>query len=135
MIKHMTFQKIAGVSLTILFSITMVFHLLVLTSIIDFHLVWGGRLHSKTEMVQFETVSLIVNLLFLIIVALKMNWLRFRFPKVVVTVLLWLMAVVFSLNTLGNLVSLNRLETIVFTPITLVSAVFCVVLALAKPTN
>ena len=133
--KYTNFQKIAGVSLAILFSLSLVFHLLVLTGIIDFRLVWGGRLNNHAEMVQFEAVSLIVNLLFLLIVCLKMHWLRFRFPKVVLTVLLWLMAVVFFLNTLGNLASLNQLETLIFTPVTFVSTVFCVVLALAKTKN
>jgi hypothetical protein len=44
---------------------------------------------------------------------------------------LWLMFALFLLNTVGNLLSKNRYEKLIFTPITLLSAVFCLILAWA----
>jgi len=116
----------------VLFTVNLVFHLLILTGVIDYTLVWGGRLRTQTEMVQFETVSLVLNVVFLLVVCVRMNWIRVRIPGIALTITLWLMAGLFLLNTLGNLASLNRLETLIFTPVTLVLAVCCGVLAMVK---
>ncbi len=126
------FQRIAGIGLGILFSANLVFHIMILLGVIDYSIVWGGRLKTRTEMLQFETVSLVLNAIFLMIVCVRMNWIHLRIPRIVLTIVFWLMAGIFLLNTLGNLVSLNSLETIIFTPLTAVSTVFCVVLAMSK---
>ncbi|ASS49558.1 MAG: hypothetical protein CHH17_12620 [Candidatus Fluviicola riflensis] len=126
------FQRIAGIGSTVLFSANLVFHVLILIGVIDYALVWGGRLKSEAQMLQFETVSLVLNFIFLVVICVRMNWIRINVPRIAVTVTLWLMAALFLLNTLGNLASLNSLETIIFTPVTLVLSVFCGVLALIK---
>ncbi|MBU1821706.1 MAG: hypothetical protein KKG00_09395, partial [Bacteroidetes bacterium] len=46
--------------------------------------------------------------------------------------ILWLFVAVFALNTLGNLVSFSSLETIVFTPLTTLLALFTARVALEK---
>lgn len=126
------FQRIAGIGLGILFSANLVFHILILSGVIDYSIVWGGRLKTRTEMLQFETVSLVLNAVFLLVVGVRMNWLRIKIPRIAITITLWLMAGLFLLNTLGNLASLNSLETLIFTPLTAISTVFCVVLAVVK---
>lgn len=123
------FQRIAGIGLGILFSANLVFHTLILLGVIDYSIVWGGRLKTRTEMLQFETVSLVLNAVFLLVVGIRMNWLRIKIPRIAITITLWLMAGLFLLNTLGNLASLNSLETLIFTPLTAISTVFCGVLA------
>lgn len=132
MSKMTRFQRIAGISATVLFVANLVFHLLILTGVIDYTIVWGGRLKTAAAMVQFETVSLVLNFIFLVVVCIRMNWLPIRIPRIAVTVTLWLMAALFLLNTLGNLASLNSLETAIFTPVTLVLTIFSVVLAMVK---
>lgn len=132
MTKFTSFQRIAGISATVLFLANLVFHLLILTGVIDYAIVWGGRLKTAEAMVQFETVSLVLNFIFLVVVCIRMNWLSIRIPRIAVTITLWLMAALFLLNTLGNLASLNSLETAIFTPVTLVLTIFCVVLAMVK---
>ncbi|OLY93186.1 hypothetical protein SAMN05444008_12212 [Cnuella takakiae] len=98
------------------------FHLLVLTGIIPYTIVWGGRLQTQSEMLRFETVSIAINLLMVMLAAVRANWLRLALRPVLVQVGLWLMAGLFLLNTLGNLFSTNRWEQVVFTPLTLVLA-------------
>jgi hypothetical protein len=132
MSKMTRFQRIAGIGLGILFSANLVFHILILLGVIDYSIVWGGRLKTRTEMLQFETVSLVLNAVFLLLVGIRMNWLRIKIPRIAMTITLWLMAGLFLLNTVGNLASLNSLETIIFTPLTAVSTVFCVMLAVVK---
>ncbi|MES2555719.1 MAG: hypothetical protein V4604_06185 [Bacteroidota bacterium] len=132
MTKFTSFQRIAGIGATVLFVANLVFHLLVLVGVVDYTLVWGGRLKTKAAMLQFETVSLVLNFIFLVVICVRMNWMRINIPRIAVTITLWLMTGLFLLNTLGNLASLNSLETMIFTPITLVLSVFCGALALAK---
>jgi hypothetical protein len=132
MTKFTSFQRIAGIGATVLFVANLVFHLFILTGVIDYTIVWGGRLKTEAQMQQFETVSLVLNFIFLVVVCIRMNWLPIQIPRIAVTITLWLMAALFLLNTLGNLASLNSLETWVFTPVTLVLTIFCVVLAMVK---
>lgn len=125
-------QPIAGKVLFTLFAASIVFHLLVISGIIDFRMVWGGRLKNPAEMYLFEAVSLLINALFLWTVAQHMHYIRRFFPVGLIRTLLWIMTGIFLLNTLGNLVSLNRLEVLLFTPVTAISAVCCAILAARK---
>ena len=60
-------KEIAQFGSLIIYSLSIVFHLLVLIKIIPYKMVWGGRLKSDIDMYKFEAVSLTVNLLFLFI--------------------------------------------------------------------
>ncbi len=119
-------------------SAVLVFHALVIAGIIPFGIVWGGRLHNTREMLQFESVSFATNVVLMLVIVLKRGN---RWPFVsrkLLNAILWLFVVLFSLNTVGNLLAKATLETIVFTPLTFISAIFCARLALppnsaAKP--
>jgi hypothetical protein len=50
----------------------------------------------------------------------------------IVTYALWLMAALFLLNTLGNAVSKNKVEQSLFTPLTILLAMFSILLALSS---
>lgn len=112
-------DKTAGTVLVIVFAALMVFHFLILTSAIPYGSVWGGRLKSHSEMVTFESVSLVVNGLMLGIAAVKAGYLKMGVHPTLIRVSFWVMAVLFLLNTLGNLLSTSPFEKIVFTPVTL----------------
>jgi hypothetical protein len=125
-------KKIAGYSLLTLFSLTIIFHLLVIIQIIPFEIVWGGRLTSLQQMYVSETISVSLNVLFLFIVLIQMKMLNWPIAPKVITVFLWLMFALFALNTLGNLLSINSLEKMIFTPVTILLSIFCLILALPK---
>ena len=59
--------------LTWTFIATIGYHISILLQIIPYEYAWGGRLKSEQEMFQFETFSLLLNVLFLVfsIVLLK----------------------------------------------------------------
>lgn len=123
-------KKIAGYGLLTMFSLTIIFHLLVIIQIIPFEIVWGGRLTSVQQMYVSESISVALNLLFLVIVLVKTKFLNWPIPPKVITVFLWLMFALFLLNTLGNLLSVSSLEKKIFTPITILLSIFCFILAL-----
>lgn len=102
--------------------LSIVYHLLILSRVIPFENVWGGRLKTVEEMYSFETISLIINVFIILLVAVRAQYLKIQLPKILLTVLLWLFVIIFSLNTVGNIVSLSFIEAAVFTPITLLSA-------------
>ncbi len=114
-------------------SLIIVFHLLVLTGIIPFQIVWGGRLTDHSQMVRFESVSIIINLTMLGIVVVRAGILKVRIKPLILTIALWLMFGLFLMNTVGNVFAINPLEKWIFTPMTLLLALCC--LRLVIPSN
>ncbi len=123
-------ESFASRGLMILFSLIIVFHLLVLVQVIPFQMVWGGRLKSVSEMYTFETVSIALNLLMLAVVSVRSGVMSLAVNPRVIQFLLWAMAALFMLNTVGNVFSVNETEKLIFTPITLILSIFCIRLAL-----
>ena len=117
--------RFATTLMLVLLSCVVVFHLLVLLGAIPYNVVWGGRLESASQMYMFEAVSITINLAVIAIVGIKAGHIRPYISKKAVTILLWALAMLFALNTVGNVFSATVLETIVFTPLTLISAVLC----------
>ena len=129
--KTLISERLATNGLLAVLSLVIVFHLLVLLRIIPYSIVWGGRLTSDTQMVRFELTSIVINTLMLTVVAIRAGLLRIMVPALLINITLWLMAGLFTLNTVGNLASLNTVEQLVFTPLTLILAIFSLRLALA----
>lgn len=123
---------IAQFGLLILLSLLLVLHFVILAKIIPYNLVWGGRLRSNKEMYRFEIFSIIINSLFIIIILVQANLLATEIPKKIINYALWLMTGLFLLNTVGNAISENKLEQIVFTPITILLAIFSLILAVSN---
>ncbi|TGL98023.1 hypothetical protein EHQ76_13400 [Leptospira barantonii] len=122
-------KKTAGYFFILIFVVITIFHLLVLTQIIPYTIVWGGRLTSLEEMYIFEILSIILNSFFIWIGLIRTGNVKAIIPQKTITVILWIMAVLFSLNTIGNIVSQNDLERIIFTPVTTILAILCAFLA------
>jgi len=116
--------------LIVILSFFLVLHICILTKIIPYKNVWGGRLNSDKEMYQFEIVSILVNLFLLFIILVQSEFLSIHFPKSMMSILLWTMTVLFLLNTYGNIISKSKIEQKVFTPITIILAIFSLILAL-----
>ena len=124
--------SIAQWGLLILLSLFLILHFIILLKLIPYNLVWGGRLKSDKEMVRFEIFSILINSLFVIVILMQMSFLTIDIPKKVITYFLWLMTGLFLLNTLGNAISKNKLEKRLFTPVTILLAIFSLTLALAN---
>ncbi len=122
---YRTIEKI----LVLLFSLIFVFHFLIVFGIISYKNVWAGRLKTREEMLRFESFSIILNAIFIAVVLEKANWINIKVPKKAINVLLWIMAIVFALNTIGNLFAIGSLEKYIATPVTFLLSIFCVILA------
>ncbi|WP_205499855.1 hypothetical protein [Rufibacter psychrotolerans] len=124
-------KSIAAKGMVLLFGLTIVFHLLVLASVIPYTIVGGGRITTQEEMYQLETAALALNVLFFFISLLQAGYLRLNVSPRLLTGAMWGMFGVFLLNTVGNLFSNSPLEKLIFTPVTLILAVFSVILAVS----
>lgn len=114
--------KFAIYSILIILSLVIVFHLLVLLGIVTYHIVWGGRIENYRQMLGFEIFSLMINLIIVGLVAMRGGYTRPFLSERYLRILFWILAIIFSLNTIGNLFSKNLLETIIFSPVTLILA-------------
>lgn len=116
----------------ILFGAVVVFHVLVLVQILPYSIVWGGKLNSVEQMRSMETVSICINLFMILVVLLRAKLIRLDLRPLFLQVVMGLMCVLFVLNTLGNILSENTFERLVFTPLTLLSALCCFRLTLSE---
>jgi hypothetical protein len=131
MFKLLSF-RFAVNGLALLLSIVIVFHLLVMSGIIPYTIVWAGKLQSTREMLLFESISILLNLLLLLVVTMKGGYIAAAVPQKVLNAILWVFIVLFSLNTIGNMMAKYTLETILFTPLTFFSAILCTRIVMEK---
>lgn len=131
MIKRMISERTAGFIMLILFSLILVFHLLVLSGVIPYTIAWGGRLKSEEEMLVFESVSILLNTFMMMVVAARSTFLIVPINRKVITGILWGMSLLFAVNTVGNLFAISNWETIIFTPITAILSILSLRLAFA----
>ncbi|MFY7861795.1 MAG: hypothetical protein ACOVP5_06160 [Chitinophagales bacterium] len=124
--------KLACHLMITLLGVVLLFHLSIITGLVDFKLVWGGRLKTQEEMFVFESISLALNAYLLLIILQKANWIKQLFSPKVQNVSLWIFTVIFSLNTLGNLLANNLFEKIAGTAMTLFSAYACWIIVRKK---
>jgi len=124
-------KRLANIALSLIFLLLIFFHLLVITGFIPFDIVWGGRIENSAQMIQFESVSIFVNGILLTIVAIHGGYLKFKIAPVIFKITFWMMVILFALNTVGNLYSLNHWEKILFTPLTFLLTLFSLRLALS----
>ena len=120
-IRKFSVKRAANIILVILLCV-LVFHILVLAGLIPFTIVWGGRLETVSQMYVFEAVSLIINLAIMSVVGMKVGYINPYLNGKIINAILWFLVALFLLNTVGNIVSLSALEAVVFTPLTLISA-------------
>lgn len=131
-IKRLVPQRAATVGLLTLFSLVILFHVLVLTGVVPYKIVWGGRLETVSQMIRFEVISITINLIMLSWVAIKSGYLKCSLNKRWIQVGFWVMVALFSLNTVGNLFAISQWERWIFTPLTFLLAVFSLRLAIEK---
>lgn len=113
-------------------TVALLMHALILLKIIPYDFVWGGRLESESDLIIFESMSIVVQILFISIIAVKAGYIfKGKFKKTV-KVGTWVMFGIMVLNTIGNLFSNSGLETIVMTPITILLALLVCRLAIEK---
>jgi len=112
--------------------LTLIFHGLILTKVIPYEIVWGGRLKSTQEMVIFETVSIVINALILIAITSRIRFLKQSEEPMIFRMIFGITSLLFLINTLGNLYAITDLERFIFTPLTAIATILSFRSALTK---
>lgn len=108
------------------------FHLLVIIGLVPYEIVWGGRLESFKAAQLTEVFSLVLSLMMFAIVAIHAGYIRPVLNRKVTLVFIKIFFGFFLLGTLGNLLSKNPIEQLLFAPITFVLALCCLRISVAK---
>jgi len=122
-------KKRALIIMIILLGIMMVFHLLVLIQLIPYDIVWAGKINSLKEMITFEIVSILINIVIFVVLLIKKKLISSSKKNKLIDFLIWLIFGLFTLNTVGNLFSKSKLELIMGTGLTAVLAVLTFIIA------
>ena len=124
-------KEIAGIILLITFGLLIIFQGLILLNIIPHNIVWGGQLNEENYKVM-SLFSIIIICLFMAIIAIKMKFIKSNILGRLGTIGTWIIFIYLIVNTIGNIASASSVESIIFTPITIIMSIFALVLALSK---
>ena len=124
-------KEIAGIILLITFGLLFIFQGLILLNIIPHNIVWGGQLNEENYK-EISLFSIIIICLFMAIIAIKMKFIKSNILDKLGTIGAWIIFIYLILNTVGNIASASSVESIIFTPITIIMSIFALVLALSK---
>ncbi|TGL53985.1 hypothetical protein EHQ59_08245 [Leptospira kemamanensis] len=109
--------------LLVIFSFTSLFHFFALLQIIPYQYLWGGRLQSVQEMYLMESISLVSNVFFVYCSYIYLRYLNLGFVPVWIRIVFGFISGIFFLNTIGNLIAVTDLESLLATPVTAFLAV------------
>lgn len=121
-------KKVALILMFVLLGVLLTFHVMIMSGVIPYDIVWAGKLKSYDEMIRFETVSILINSIMLFVFVMKYRLLGNERNNKIIDAIIWIFAALFLLNTVGNLFSESTLELILGTALTLLSAILCVVI-------
>ena len=125
-------KKTALIMLFYLLGLVLIFHFLIYFEQIPYDKVWAGKLKSFEEMRAFETFSIVLNIFMLSILSIKYKLLEKNKTNRVIDLFIWIFAILYAINTLGNLFAQNILELIFGTLLTLISSILCIVIVIVK---
>ncbi len=132
MMKKFISQKQAINIMIALLTIVLVFHILVLTGVIPYGIVWAGKISTEAEMRKLEVISILVNAFAILILLLKAGYIQNNISVKILNAVIWFFAILFSLNSIGNLFAKFGFELYFFTPLTFILAVLCLRIVIDK---
>jgi len=124
-------DKALGVILMIFSSFGLILGLLAIFDIVSSKYVWGGRATDHSQLIVLETVTFIVNGLILWLIAMRVNFAKQIIKTKTLIVLLILLSIMMTLNTVGNIFAKTTVEKFMAIP-TLIGAIGFYVLARRK---
>ena len=129
--KLMEYPLALGAAAAVAAGLFCIFHLLVIIGVIPGKFVWGGRIENRKELVKRELFSLFIMAIIGIVIFFRGHSLHLGRETPGYRIIMWILAGLFILNTIGNILAKTNFERFVFTPVTIILAFISVCLALA----
>ena len=133
--KNLISLKQATVIIIGLMSLMLIFHTLVLIAIIPYDIVWAGKINSEVNMKKLEMISILVNAFAILILLLHAGYIQNNISVKIFKVIIWLFVILFSLNTIGNLLAESQFELYFFAPLSFILAILCLRIVIDKNLN
>jgi len=119
-IKNFISFRLAYATLMLLTLIVLIYHALIITGVIAYSNVWGGRLTSIETMYVFEAISLSTQILFTLMATFKYIKIGSNKVQKILTKMLYFLSGLLVLNTISNIFSTSSIEVLVFAPMTFI---------------
>jgi len=113
---------IVGKILMGLLVLLMVMHVLILARVIPYDVVWGGNIKDESQLNVFETSALVITAVFLVVVAIKLDYIEVPKLKRAADLGMWVVFAYFGMNIIGNVTSEVSWEKLIFIPLSVVLA-------------
>jgi hypothetical protein len=107
---HIFSVRNTAIYLLCIFALLVLFHLGIISGVLPDNIVWADRFPDRATLVKMEMVSVTVLILAAIPVAIKGGLLNWRLRPMILQGLLWLLLLLFLLNTLGNATAPHPVE-------------------------
>lgn len=124
--------RTASVALLAILGAVVIFHVLVVGGVLPKTIVWGGRISEPAQVIRAEIGSIVILLVTAAFVVMRWRSLAHGSPNFVAAAGTWVLVILFTLNTVGNLFAKTLFERVVFTPLTLLLALLMLRLALER---
>jgi hypothetical protein len=111
--------RLAGNLLLGAMLLLLLLHLLVFVGIVPGGILWGDLVTDDETRFFYEAVALAINLLFIIVVAARLDYITPKVSERHLKTGLWILAFYFLVNAIGNLRSGLSALTLIFALITL----------------
>jgi hypothetical protein len=126
--------RIAANVATVLFGVVIILQLLIAAGIFPITMAWGGRQPKLTLLLRFASLASAVVLAAMAYIIRRRVGLVGGFPvPTAIKALSWATTAFMALNTLSNLSSVSKAEKAIFTPITLLLTLSCLLVSLSRP--
>lgn len=125
-------MRVAGNLLIILLSLLVIFHALVLMDIFPYDQTWGGSIQDKSQVILYEGFATALNIIFILIVSIKLDYLKIHGLKKMASIGIWVMCAFFTLSLIGNIMAEGQLERTIFIPLSIILLLLSFKIALSK---
>ena len=129
--KKISFKLAYSFNLAV-YGLIIIYHNLIISGVIPSKYVWGGKIDDPVELIKMEFISLSIVILAAVLTMIRVDILKVPVLKPASRFAMWAIALLFALNTIGNLLAEELLETIIFSPLTLLLSIFSFRIAIDK---
>ncbi len=128
-------KKVILLIILSILGIILIFHFLIFTEQIPYDKIWSGKLNTVKEMKSIEIFSILLNSFMLIIFLVKYKQLKKEKETKIINTLIWIFAIFFMFNTVGNLFTKSMIELTLGTFTSLTLVVLCFLLLKKRKHN
>lgn len=133
---HSSVAQISANIATVLFGIVIIFQLLIALGVLPISMAWGGRQTELTPQLRIASVVGAVILgLFAYIIRLRAGLIGTGEITLLIKILAWIVTAYMAFNTFTNITSKSKAEKLIFTPITLVLTILCLIVSISITTD